>query len=65
MRTSQIKTHLFVPQVHAFFNKYPDAGAGARGRQNALEAIKANIQWKRNNEKKISDWLCQNTGASC
>nr|XP_022316112.1 glutamyl aminopeptidase-like [Crassostrea virginica] len=62
---SDFNSDFELDQVHAFFNKYPDAGAGARGRQNALEAIKANIQWKRNNEKKISDWLCQNTGASC
>lgn len=62
---SDFNSEFELQQVQDFFNKYPDAGAGARGRQNALEDIKANIQWKKNNEKKITDWLCQNTGATC
>ncbi|XP_061175207.1 glutamyl aminopeptidase-like [Saccostrea echinata] len=61
---SNFNTEFELQQVEAFFTKYPDAGAGARGRQNAIESIKANIQWKKNNEKKITDWLCQNLGAS-
>lgn len=31
--------------MRAFFEKYPDAGAGATYRQTALETVSNNIKW--------------------
>ncbi|XP_048762432.2 glutamyl aminopeptidase-like [Ostrea edulis] len=61
---SDFNTEFELQQVQDFFNKYPDAGAGARGRQNAIVSIKANIEWKKINEKKITDWLHQTLNAT-
>ena len=48
-------------QVESFFRKYPDAGAGRRGRQRALENIKTNIAWMNDNYYIITSWLEANT----
>lgn len=45
-------------QVESFFAKYPDAGAGARGRMQVLETIRGNIAWMKNYQQTISKWLC-------
>jgi glutamyl aminopeptidase len=44
-------------QVQNFFRQYPDAGAGERGRKQALETIRTNIMWMNKNANQISDWL--------
>ncbi|KAJ8317988.1 hypothetical protein KUTeg_003079 [Tegillarca granosa] len=38
--------------------KYPEAGSGARGREQALESIKRNIIWVKKNKQIINDWIC-------
>ena len=48
----------YILQVESFFAKYPDAGAGARGRMQALETIRGNIVWMTNYQQTISQWLC-------
>ncbi len=40
-----------------FFAKYPDAGAGARAREQALETVQNNIKWLNNNKKDLENWL--------
>lgn len=40
-----------------FFAKYPEAGAGARGRQQALERVRTNINWVNRNQEVIQEWL--------
>lgn len=49
-------------QVKYFFVKYPDAGAGARGRLQALESIERNIAWINAHQNKIVDWLTNHAG---
>ncbi|KAL8604516.1 hypothetical protein ACOMHN_015800 [Nucella lapillus] len=46
-------------QVLAFFSKYPEAGAGARGRQQALEKIEGNIYWMTHFKPIVMQWLNQ------
>ncbi|XP_061399843.1 glutamyl aminopeptidase [Musca vetustissima] len=40
-----------------FFNKYPEAGAGTNSRKQALETVKYNINWLKNNLKDVENWL--------
>ncbi|GFX11182.1 endoplasmic reticulum aminopeptidase 2 [Trichonephila clavipes] len=40
-----------------FFSKYPDAGAGKRGRLQALEAVQNNIYWIKTHSNAVKDWL--------
>lgn len=40
-----------------FFAKYPDAGAGARAREQALETVQNNIKWLSKNTDEIEQWL--------
>lgn len=40
-----------------FFEKYPEAGAGKAGRQNALEVVSNNIKWLERHEADITNWL--------
>ncbi|XP_071953572.1 glutamyl aminopeptidase-like [Antedon mediterranea] len=47
-------------QMKDFFMKYPDAGAGERGRKQALERVQTNIDWLKSNEMKIETWLADN-----
>lgn len=49
-------------EMKAFFAKYPDAGAGATARTEALERIENNIQWLKNNEQNVTKWLSENVG---
>lgn len=39
------------------FNKENDAGSGARAQEQAEETVKANIQWRKDNEHDIGNWL--------
>lgn len=55
---SHFNTDFELKEVESFFAKYPDAGAGARGRMQALETIRGNIAWMKNYQQPISKWLC-------
>lgn len=46
-------------EIKRFFEEYPDAGAGANARIQALEAVENNIKWLERNQKPINDWLNQ------
>lgn len=47
-------------ELKSFFAKYPDAGAGKRARQQAIESIENNINWLRHHKQTISDWFNKN-----
>lgn len=47
----------FISQVEEFFRKYPEAGAGARGRKQALDRIQQNIYWMTNFKPVVTKWL--------
>lgn len=47
-------------QMKNFFERYPNAGAGATPRQQALETVTTNIKWVKNNKDGIKSWLDQN-----
>lgn len=40
-----------------FFDKYPEAGAGANARKQALERVKNNILWRQTHFEKLSEWF--------
>lgn len=48
-------------EVLAFFEKYPEAGAGAASREQAVAYIKGNIQWLESNLNDIHNWLEDNS----
>ncbi|XP_013411098.1 glutamyl aminopeptidase [Lingula anatina] len=54
-------TKFHLAQVEEFFAKYPDAGAGERGRKQAIEGIKRNIAWIEKHEMTLVDWLNNNS----
>ncbi len=39
------------------FNKQHHAGSGARAQQQAEERVMANIQWHKDNEEDVANWL--------
>lgn len=43
--------------MQAFFAKYPDAGAGARAREQAIETVQNNIKWLKVNKPDLENWL--------
>lgn len=43
--------------MKAFFEKYPDAGAGAAAREQTIADITNRIKWLVSNEKLVGDWL--------
>lgn len=45
-----------------FFKRYPDAGAGARSREQALDAVQFNINWLKHYKADIEYWLQHNVG---
>lgn len=47
-----------------FFEEYPDAGAGARARQQAIETVQGNINWVERNADIVYEWLQENRIAS-
>lgn len=55
--TATFTTSTKLDEVNAFFAKYPEAGAGAAARKEALQRIENNIQWLQNNEKNVTKWL--------
>ncbi|KAL5018116.1 hypothetical protein ScPMuIL_003838 [Solemya velum] len=54
---SNFNTEFQLQQVQAFFDLYPEAGAGARGRVQAIESIKRNIVWVNQYKGIIEQWL--------
>ena len=43
--------------MEEFFAKYPNAGAGRRARETAIEKVKNNIEWSKRNVPVIEKWL--------
>ncbi|QQP53516.1 Uncharacterized protein FKW44_006021, partial [Caligus rogercresseyi] len=54
---SKFTTPLQLEEVELFFKKYPDGGAGSRGRDQGIEKIKNNIKWLSLHQKDIESWL--------
>ncbi|XP_051021531.1 glutamyl aminopeptidase [Acomys russatus] len=50
-------TELQLWQIQSFFAKYPNAGAGAKPREQVLETVKNNIEWLKVNRQSISEWF--------
>lgn len=46
--------------MNSFFAKYPDAGAGERAREQALETVQNNIKWLNVNKPDLESWLVEN-----
>ncbi|KAH8409848.1 hypothetical protein KR222_009894, partial [Zaprionus bogoriensis] len=55
--TSRFATQIKLEEVQQFFAKYPESGAGASARQQAIETIKYNINWLQENSADIANWL--------
>lgn len=57
--TGRFNTELKLQEVKDFFERNPEAGAGAAARQETLENIQNRIKWLENNKESVSDWLNQ------
>lgn len=44
-------------EMTEFFDKHPEAGAGATSRNQALDNVKFNINWLKNNLATVTSWL--------
>ena len=44
-------------QLQNLFKKYPDSGSGTRAREQLIETVQANIDWRVKFEKPIEEWL--------
>lgn len=55
--TARFTTQSKLKEMKLFFEEYPEAGAGANARIQALEAVQNNINWLENNQEAIEDWL--------
>ncbi|KAG7170009.1 glutamyl aminopeptidase-like [Homarus americanus] len=44
-------------EMKEFFEKYPNAGSGARSRQQALEEVEGNIKWINQHGDSLYDWF--------
>uniref|UniRef100_A0A674IJQ5 Aminopeptidase n=1 Tax=Terrapene triunguis TaxID=2587831 RepID=A0A674IJQ5_9SAUR len=55
--TQTFNTDLQLWQMENFFEKYPNAGAGKAPRKQALETVKNNIEWLKQNKGEIEAWL--------
>ena len=51
-------------QVLEFIKKFPDAGAGERSRRQAVEKIRANVEWVEQYRDDIANWLYSNIALS-
>ncbi|GBN44912.1 Glutamyl aminopeptidase [Araneus ventricosus] len=54
---STFTTERELQEMQEFFAKYPDAGAGRRGRLQALETVQYNIHWIKTQASEVRDWL--------
>lgn len=59
--TSKFSTQTRLEEIHAFFGKYPEAGAGANARKEAIETVQNNINWLSKNLPSINIWLDENS----
>ncbi|EPY76126.1 glutamyl aminopeptidase [Camelus ferus] len=50
-------TELQLWQIKSFFERYPEAGAGEKPREQVLETVKNNIEWLKQNRDTIRDWF--------
>ncbi|XP_065354225.1 glutamyl aminopeptidase-like isoform X3 [Calliphora vicina] len=55
--TSRFASQTKLEEMEAFFEKYPEAGAGTAARKEALENVKNNIKWLEQNLKPVGEWL--------
>ncbi|XP_032306951.1 glutamyl aminopeptidase [Drosophila ananassae] len=55
--TKNFASTIKLEEVQHFFEKYPDSGAGANSRLEAVETIKYNIEWLSSNRDDINNWL--------
>lgn len=55
--TGTFSTEAKLEEIKVFFAKYPEAGAGATARAQALENVANNIKWAKQNVEKLEDWL--------
>ena len=55
--TSSFASEVKLNEMKTFFEKYPEAGAGALYRTRALETVVTNIKWLQKNGLKIEEWL--------
>lgn len=55
--TSRFATKTRLKEMESFFNEYPEAGAGAAARRQALQKVKINIKWSETNKEKVAKWL--------
>ncbi|KAL0132492.1 hypothetical protein PUN28_000323 [Cardiocondyla obscurior] len=58
--TSSFATQTKLDEIKAFFEKYPEAGAGAESRAKTLETVTKNIKWLAKNSKPLNNWLQKN-----
>jgi len=56
--TNSFDTQTKLDELKAFFEKYPEAGAGADGRAKALETVSKNIKWLAKNHEIFKQWFC-------
>lgn len=50
--------------MNSFFAKYPEAGAGASARLQALETVENNIKWIKNYKDIVESWISNYFGDS-
>ncbi|KAI4459362.1 protease m1 zinc metalloprotease [Holotrichia oblita] len=55
--TKTFTTTARLEEMQNFFSEYPDAGAGAAARLQALETVQNNIKWLQNNKEVVEDWI--------
>lgn len=55
--TSRFTTQTKLEEMEAFFAKYPEAGAGANARLQALEGVRNNIKFLEKHQETIGNWL--------
>ena len=57
----EFSTQFELDAVTAFFSRWPEAGAGARSRKQAVEEIESNMSWLAEHYTSIRDWLGSHT----
>lgn len=55
-------TELQLWQIKSFFERYPEAGAGQKPREQVLETVKNNIEWLKQNRDTIRNWFLDLNG---
>uniref|UniRef100_A0A182K7Z1 glutamyl aminopeptidase n=1 Tax=Anopheles christyi TaxID=43041 RepID=A0A182K7Z1_9DIPT len=59
--TGRFTTQARLTELEDFFARYPEAGAGATARRQALENIQNNISWLERNQANVAAWLKEAT----